>query len=95
MGRIDETVVVLVDTLGIPTCFRWREKDYFVGNGASRWFARSEWWIGERAQKGIGSGVLEVEMWRLVASPQDDSSAYFELFHNNIDNSWMLIRKFE
>ena len=94
MGRIDENVVVLVDTLGIPTCFRWREKDYFVGNGASRWFSRSEWWIGERAQKGIGSGALEVEMWRLLAAG-DGTTCLFELLHNTSNNSWKLLRRFE
>jgi len=90
MSRIDETVVVLVDTLGIPTCFRWREKDYFVGNGASRWFARSEWWIGERAQKGIGSGALEVEMWRVRANDE----SVFDLLHNFYTEEWELIREF-
>ena len=94
MGRIDETVVVLVDTLGIPTCFRWREKDYFVGNGASRWFARSEWWVGERAQKGIGSGALEVEMWRLLAAA-DGATCLFEMVHNTATNNWKLLRQFE
>jgi len=91
MGRIDETVVVLVDTLGIPTCFRWREKDYFVGNGASRWFARSEWWVGERAQKGIGSGALEVEMWRLSVA----EGGVFDLLHNTPTGAWKLVRRFE
>jgi hypothetical protein len=95
MGRIDETVVVLVDAFGVPTCIRWREKDYLVDSRPVRWFARTQWWIGERAQRGIGSGALEVEMWRFMASPSDDSGSYFELLHNSIANSWKLVRKFE
>ncbi len=96
MGRIDETVAVLLDQEGAPALFRWREKDYQVSSRPVRWFARTEWWVGERAHRGIGSGILEVEMWRLNASPSDDSSSsYFELLHSSVANSWRLIRKFE
>ena len=95
MLRIDEAVAVLVDQEGSPVCFRWQERDYLVGSRPVRWFARTQWWIGERAQRGIGSGTLEVEMWRFMASPSDDSGSYFELLHNSIANSWKLIRKFE
>ena len=95
MLRIDEAVAVLVDQEGSPVCFRWQEKDYLVSSRPVRWFARTQWWIGERAQRGIGSGALEVEMWRLMASPSDDSGSYFELLHNSIAHSWRLIRKFE
>ena len=95
MGRIDEAVAVLVDQEGAPTVFRWREKDYQVSSGPVRWFARTEWWAGERAHRGIGSGAVEVEMWRLLASPLDDSSSCFELLHNSIGNSWKLIRKYD
>ena len=95
MGRIDETVLVLVNAMGVPTCFTWQERSYLVVSKPVRWFARTQWWIGERAQRGIGSGTLEVEMWRFMASPPDDSGSYFELLHNSIANSWKLIRKFE
>jgi len=95
MGRIDEAVAVLLDQEGAPALFRWRGKDYQVSSKPVRWFARTEWWVGERAHRGIGSGVLEIEMWRFLASPSDDSGSYFELLHNSLANSWKLIRKFE
>jgi hypothetical protein len=95
MGRIDEAVAVLVDQEGAPTLFRWREKDYQVSSRPVRWFARSEWWVGERAHRGIGSGAVEVEMWRFLASHSDDLGSQFELLHSSFGNSWKLIRKYE
>jgi len=95
MGRIDEAVAVLLDQEGAPALFRWREKDYQVSSRPVRWFARTEWWVGERAHRGIGSGILEVEMWRFIATSSDDSGFYFELLYNGISNSWKLARKFE
>ena len=95
MLRIDEAVAVLVDQEGSPICFRWQEKDYLVGSKPVKWFSRTQWWIGERAQRGIGSGALEVEMWRFIAGSQGEGFSYFELLHNSLGNSWKLIRRFE
>ena len=94
MGRIDEAVAVLVDQEGAPTLFRWREKDYQVSSRPVRWFARAEWWVGERAHRGIGSGVLEVEMWQLAATC-DGAKNSFNLLHNSQTGSWKLIRRFD
>ena len=94
MLRIDEAVAVLVDQEGSPVCFRWQEKDYLVGSRPVRWFARTQWWIGERAQRGIGSGALEVEMWRFMATG-DGSKSHFELVHSTASNNWRLLRRFE
>jgi hypothetical protein len=91
MGRIDETVAVLLDQDGAPTLFRWREKDYQVSSRPVRWFARAEWWMGERAHRGIGSGVVEVEMWRLRVSEQQ----IFDLLHNTLSGAWKLIHHYE
>jgi len=93
MGRIDEAVAVLVDQEGAPTLFRWREKDYQVSSRPVRWFARAEWWVGERAHRGIGSGVLEVEMWRFSGSCEGIRQS-FELLHNFENNCWTLLRRF-
>ena len=94
MGRIDEAVAVLVDQEGVPTLFRWREEDYQVGPRAVRYFTRSNWWVGERADKGTGSGVIEVEMWRLLATC-DEVKTLFDLLHNSACGSWKLIRRFD
>jgi len=91
MGRIDEAVAVLVDQEGAPTLFRWREKDYQVSSRPARWFARAEWWVGERAHRGIGSGAVEVEMWRL--SVAESGNCY--LLHNTTTGAWKLIRRCE
>jgi hypothetical protein len=91
MGRIDEAVAVLVDQEGAPTLFRWREKDYQVSSRPVRWFARAEWWAGERAHRGIGSGAVEVEMWRLCI----DEKGHFDLLHIRSSGHWLLIRSFE
>ena len=94
MGRIDEAVAVLVDQEGAPTLFRWREMDYQVSSRPVRWFARTEWWVGERAHRGIGSGAVEVEIWRFL-SAGDGTMTFFELLHNATDATWKLTKRFE
>jgi hypothetical protein len=94
MLRIDEPVVVLVDQEGSPICFRWQGRDYVVSSRPVRWFARNEWWVGERAHRGIGSGAVEVEIWRFLATG-DGTKCPFELLHNTAANSWKLLRRFE
>ena len=93
MGRIDEAVSVLLDQEGAPALFRWREKDYQVSSRPVRWFARTEWWVGERAHRGIGSGAIEVEIWRFAARGEN-SMFTFELIHNTARAGWVLRRKF-
>jgi len=94
MGRIDEAVAVLVDQEGSPTLFKWREKDYQVSSRPVRWFARAEWWVGERAHRGIGSGVLEVEMWWFLATA-DGVKTSFGLLNNSGANSRNLLQQFD
>jgi len=94
MGRIDEIVAVLADQQGSPLVFRWREKDFQVRSRPVRWFARADWWLGERAHRGIGAGIIEVEMWRFLATA-DEKVTSFELLHNTASNSWKIIRRFE
>jgi len=94
MGRIDEIVAVLVDQQGSPLVFRWRDKDFQVRSRPVRWFARADWWLGERAHRGIGAGIIEVEMWRFLATA-DEKVTSFELLHNTASNSWKIIRRFE
>jgi hypothetical protein len=91
MGRIDEAVAVLVDQEGAPTLFRWREKDYQVSSRPVRWFARAEWWVGERAHRGIGSGAVEVEMWRLSVAEE----GVFDVLHSYSVGSWKMINRFD
>ncbi len=99
MTRIDELVEVAVNPNGEPIGFSWRNGAYLVLSKPVRWFARREWWVeSARVQRGIGSGVLEVEMWRLVAQNQiasrENEKNQFELIHNIVDdkNIWKLSR---
>jgi hypothetical protein len=94
MAHIGEAVSVLVDQEGAPIRFRWREKTYLVVTRPVRYFARSDWWTGEKASKGIGPSSLELEMWRVLAS-SDGIRSPFELLHNTSTNSWKLLRRFE
>ncbi len=94
MTRLDEAVAVSVNQNGEPIGFKWQDRFYLVMARPTRWFARREWWVeAARAQRGIGAGVLEIEMWRLLASC-DDNSSQFELIHSAGDNSWRLARVF-
>ena len=94
MIRVDERVEVSTNSLGEPTGFRWRNIDYRVVSKPERWFSRKDWWVDQaRAQRGIGAGILEVEMWRLSAI-RDSGPAQFELIHTEQNNSWQLVRIF-
>jgi hypothetical protein len=90
MAHIGEAVAVLVDQEGAPTSFRWREKTYLVVNRPARYFARSDWWIGEKASKGIGAKYLEVEVWVVVARCRSESSK-FQLIQMPLGMNWSLI----
>jgi hypothetical protein len=95
MIRVDEPVVVQLNSAGEPASFSWRNGNYRVISKPERWFARRNWWDeSARAQRGIGAGVLEVEMWRLSACKQAASPAQFELIHTQLDSSWQLVRVF-
>ena len=87
------------DKVGEPIGFNWRGIAYLVKTRPVRWFARREWWVeAARVQRGIGAGVIEVEMWRLQASPTaanpegQSASGQFELIKNADSNVWRLVR---
>ncbi len=98
MLRVDEKVSVSTNQGGEPIGFWWRGGSYLVNSKPVRWFARREWWNeAARVQRGIGAGVLEVEMWRICASKPNAPMAQFELVHTfetqgNDRNSWRLVR---
>jgi hypothetical protein len=96
MLRVDEIVTVAVDKNGQPIGFSWRNESFLVSAPPIRWFARREWWNeAARVQRGIGAGVLEVEMWRLLATGVTKAKSQFELVHNTADGIWRLVRIFE
>jgi hypothetical protein len=96
MVRVDEAVTVAVDKGGQPIGFSWRNENFLVAGSPLRWFARREWWNeAARVQRGIGAGVLEVEMWRLLAFADTKPKNQFELLHNAVDGSWRLVRVFD
>ncbi|MFM5904560.1 MAG: DUF6504 family protein [Micrococcales bacterium] len=101
MTRVDETVAVSVNQAGEPIAFQWRNQSYLVKAKPTRWFARRAWWVeSARAHRGIGAGVLEIEMWRLFASQNVKAGAqvaasHFELVHTTENNRWQLVRVFQ
>lgn len=95
MIRVDESVQVETNRLGEPVGFSWRDGKYRVLTKPVRWFSRRDWWVeSARAQRGIGAGVLEVEMWRLSATRDSASPAQFELIHTQSNDAWQLVRIF-
>jgi hypothetical protein len=90
MAHIGEAVAVLVDQEGAPIRFRWREKTYLVVTRPVRWFSKTEWWVGDRAPKGVGSNSIELEVWKFLAS-ENDARSTFVLLHNKVTNSWRLL----
>ena len=90
MAHIGEAVSVLVDQEGAPIRFRWREKTYLVVTRPVRYFSRTEWWMSEKASKGIGAKYLEVEVWIVVARCSSETSK-FQLIHMPLRMNWCLI----
>ena len=87
-------LAILLDVGVSPTIPVSRNVDFQVKSKPVRWFARADWWLGERAHRGIGAGIIEVEMWRFLATAEGKVSS-FELLHNTTANSWKLLRRFE
>lgn len=93
MIQVDETVKVSTNQAGEPVRFSWRNGSYQVTSRPERWYARKPWWLeASRAQRGIGSQILEVEMWRITASKGISSPNQFELTHSQPDDGWQLVR---
>lgn len=88
MQRIDEPVQVAINRDGMPIAFKWRSANYSITSRPTRWFSRQQWWANaERAHRGVGAGVLEVEMWRIQAGTMQA-----ELLHTTQDNRWRILR---
>lgn len=93
MTRVDETVEVSVAASGEPIGFSWNGVRYSVNARPLRWFARREWWVeAARVQRGIGAGVLELEMWRVCACVGNGPTGIFELVWNAETGLWKLVR---
>jgi hypothetical protein len=93
MIAVDETVKVLTNQAGEPVRFSWRNGSYQITSRPERWFSRKPWWLeASRVQRGIGSAVLEVEMWRITASKGINSPSEFELLHSQDNDRWQLVR---
>jgi hypothetical protein len=89
MAHIGEAIAVLADQEGAPIGFRWREKTYLVVTRPVRWFSKTEWWVGDRAPKGVDSNSIELEVWKFLAS-ENGAKSTFVLVHNKVSNSWRL-----
>ena len=104
MQRLDESVLVSTNQSGEPVGFLWRDSNYKVRARPVRWFARRDWWLeASRVQRGIGPGVLEIEVWRMLASKGGESETknktQFEIAHTQDDangkNIWRLVRVYD
>lgn len=98
--RVDETVFVATNKGGEPIGFNWRGIAYLVKSRPLRWFARREWWVeASRVQRGVGAGMVEIEMWRLQAgqaapqnNPDSGQTTQFELTRDSEDGHWRLVQ---
>jgi hypothetical protein len=105
MQRIDETVLVSTNRSGEPIGFLWRNSNYQVRTKPIRWFTRRDWWLeAVRVQRGVGASVLEVEVWRMMASKREDlesaKKTQFEITHSadgtgNEKDIWRLLRVYD
>ncbi len=86
--QLEELTGVMLDFDGAPVGFNYRGKHYLVASRPIRWYSRKLWWAeADSAPKGIGSALLEIEMWRLWAA-SDESRIFFELKHNQPQGNW-------
>jgi hypothetical protein len=103
MRRMDENVSVSINRTGEPVGFLWRNSTYRVQTKPIRWFARRDWWLeAATVRRGVGAGVLEVEMWRMVASKAEapEQKTQFEILHTapSADGSkaiWRLVKVYD
>jgi Family of unknown function (DUF6504) len=101
MRQLDENVSVSTNQNGEPVGFLWRDSIYKVSAKPIRWFARRDWWLeASRVQKGIGPGVLEVEIWRMTAAEVATANkTQFEIAHTQDNdggkNLWRLVRVYD
>jgi len=93
MLHVDEQVAVAVNGTGEPIGFKWRNANFLVANKPMRWFARRVWWAeAVRVQRGVGRDVIEVEMWRLMASDlRSKTCQQYELLHAVGKDDWRLV----
>lgn len=93
MNPVNESVAVVVNGTGEPIGFKWRNNNFLVANKPTRWFARRQWWNEvSRVQRGIGVDVIEVEMWRIMASDLGRHTCkQYELLHRVVSNEWQLV----
>lgn len=103
MRRMDENVSVSINRTGEPVGFLWRNSTYRVQTKPIRWFARRDWWLeAARVQRGVGAGVLEVEVWRMVASKAEepDQKTQFEILNTATGTDgakaiWRLVKVYD
>jgi len=83
---------VMLDFDGAPVCFSWRDRPYTVCSKPVRWYSRKLWWHeAESAAKGVGSALVETEMWRLWAV-SDTNRVFFELTHKLPEDHWEIVK---
>ena len=88
--KLEELSAVMLDFDGAPVRFRYQDQDYTVASRPVRWYSRKLWWLqAQSAPKGVGQGLMEVEMWRLWAA-SETSRIFFELRHELPQDSWII-----
>ena len=94
VNELGDGLEVSVDQSGEPIGFRWRGGYYLVSEKPIRWFSRKDWWLeASRVPKGIGPGVFEVEVWRILAAETaTKGKLQFEFVHDldPATNRWQL-----
>lgn len=92
MLKSDALLGVMLNHDGEPYALKLGEKHYLVSSKPIRWYSRKTWWKdADSAPKGIGAGLIEVEMWRMWAACEDHQ-ALFEIRHEVHTNSWQLVQ---
>lgn len=86
--QLEEITGVMLDFDGAPVGFNYDGKSFLVASRPVRWYSRRLWWNdAHSAEKGIGSNLLEIEMWRLWAA-SESTRLFFELKHSQPDDRW-------
>ncbi|CAB4578485.1 unannotated protein [freshwater metagenome] len=83
---------VVLDPDGAPISFTFENRHYLVSPRPVRWYSRKIWWQqAQSAPKGVGSALVEVEMWRLWATSEFDR-IFLELRHQQPEDVWEIYR---
>ncbi|RII43097.1 hypothetical protein [Galactobacter valiniphilus] len=93
MGLFTQSVEVTLSAAGQPLRVTWGGHAWRVCARPVRWYRRTAWWEeSARAQRGLGAGLVDEEIWRLqLRLGERDAPRTVHVSHQPQTGRWRLI----